>query len=64
MNGFHRKAGTMLTADEVAAVSGGRSAQGTASDVASSAPAEGQDYPQNPAGPVTTDAEGTQFNRK
>jgi hypothetical protein len=54
----------MLTADEVAAVSGGRSAQGTASDVASSAPAEGQDYPQNPAGPVTTDAEGTQFNRK
>ena len=62
MNGFHRKGGTMLTASEVAAVSGGRSAQDVASDAA--VLSEEQDYPRNPAGPVSTDAAQTQFNRK
>ncbi len=54
----------MLTASEVAAVSGGRSAQDVAPDTAIPAPSEEQDYPHNPAGPVTTDATGIQFNRK
>jgi hypothetical protein len=64
MNGFHRKGGTMLTANEVAAVSGGRSAQDIAPDTAIAVPAGEQDYPHNPAGPVVTDAAQTQFNRK
>jgi hypothetical protein len=64
MNDFHRKGGTMLTAQEVAAVSGGRSAQDIASGVANDVVAEEQDYPHNPAGPVTTDAAEIQFNRK
>ena len=54
----------MLTADEVAAVSGGRTAQDIAPDVVETAVAEGPGYPQNPAGPVIPEAAGTQFNRK
>jgi hypothetical protein len=61
MNNLHRKGGTMLTAGEVAAVSGGKSARDAAPDVPSFAVVE---YPQNPAGPVDTDAAETQLNRK
>jgi hypothetical protein len=63
MNGLHRKGGTMLTADEVAAVTGG-----AADDAASIAPpdvaVEMTDYPRNPAGPVTTESLDPKFNRK
>jgi hypothetical protein len=63
MNGAQRRNGTMLTAQEVAAASGGAHSR--------EAPATPQetivrelDYPQNPAGPVTTESTGTLFNRK
>jgi hypothetical protein len=63
MNDPHRKAGTMLTAREVAAVAGGASGEPdclVGPDVA----AEATDYPRNPAGPVTTGSAATKFNRK
>ena len=61
--GLHRKGGTMLTADEVAAVSGGAQAR-EAPHVPPESVAHELDYPQNPAGPVTTASTGTKFNRK
>jgi hypothetical protein len=63
MNGIHRKGGTMLTADEVAAVCGG--AANDAAPIASpDTVIEATDYPRNPAGPVTTESLEPKFNRK
>ncbi len=62
MNGPYRKGGTMLTADEVAAVAGG-----AANDAASIAPpetVEATDYPRNPASPVATETLDPKFNHK
>jgi len=53
----------MLTAGEVAAVSGGAQAR-EASHLPPETAVPELDYPQNPAGPVTTASPGTQFNRK
>lgn len=59
-----RNGGTMLTAEEVAAVSGGRTTQESAPGVASDDFAALTDYPRNPAGPVTTESVEPKFNRK
>jgi hypothetical protein len=59
-----RKGGTMLTAEEVAAVSGGRTTQEPAPGLASDELAAFTDYPRNPAGPVTTESPEPKFNRK
>ena len=56
------RGGTMLTADEVAAVAGG-----AANDAGSIAPpeiVEATDYPRNPASPVATETLDPKFNRK
>ena len=65
MNGLHRKGGTMLTADEVAAVAGGAPEGNATALVAPVGVAiEATDYPRNPAGPVATESEEMKFNRK
>ena len=63
MDGLHRKGGTMLTAREVAAASRDAQTRDTP-HVEDGAAVRELDYPQNPAGPVTTVSTGTQFNRK
>ena len=57
MNGPQRKGGTMLTAQEVAAIAGG-AAIGEPVEVIEA------DYPRNPASPVTTEFAPTKFNTK
>ena len=59
-----RKGGTMLTADEVAAVSGGRTTQDSAAGIAGDEIPTLTDYPRNPAGPVTSEAVEPKFNQK
>jgi len=63
MRSLHRKGGTMLTADEVAAASRGAQAH-EAPDFSREIAGRELGYPQNPAGPVTAASAGTQFNRK
>lgn len=57
MSGLDRKGGTMLTAREVASVD-------PVSRAGPDVPAEGTDYPRNPAGPVIAESTETKFNRK
>ena len=57
MNGPQRTGGTMLTAQEVAAIAGG-AAIGEPVEVIEA------DYPRNPASPVATEFAPTKFNTK
>ncbi|MFZ3321281.1 MAG: hypothetical protein WA190_02845 [Usitatibacter sp.] len=63
MSGLDRKGGTMLTAREVASVAGGASGDPVCL-AGPDVPAEGTDYPRNPAGPVIAESTETKFNRK